>query len=105
MAVTQREGDVEAKKRPAAAKTLAADESSECRARASPAASTFRLVFPPRFSEGQPLHIARCVGTTAGQRHDVLDDVTRPAVGVAGLTFECLSSGNTTLSPRAHTAR
>ncbi len=29
-----------------------------------------------------PLHVARGVGTAAGERHDVIHDVTRPAVRV-----------------------
>src|ERR1043166_2722442 len=39
---------------------------------------------------GLPLHIARRVGATAGQRHDVIDNVTEPPVRMPGLPLEHL---------------
>lgn len=44
--------------------------------------------FARGFGRGLPLHVRRIVGTATREGDDVIDDVARPAVRVAGHLFE-----------------
>src|ERR1700719_307137 len=51
---------------------------------------SLRRVLGLAFGDRLPLHVPRRIGTAALQRDDVVDDVTRPSVRVAGLRHELL---------------
>ena len=47
------------------------------------------LVLGFRIFDGLPLHVGRCVGTTAFQRHDVIDHSARSAIRKRGQDEAC----------------
>src|SRR5256885_15735838 len=57
------------------------------------ASDALDLVLRLPFFDGLPLHVARVVRPTTGQRHDVIDHVTPPSVGVPGCSHEVLLGG------------
>lgn len=52
----------------------------------------FDFILGLRFSYGLPLHVARFVAPTAGERHDVIDDVSPGGAG-------CLARAGTRMGP------
>lgn len=54
------------------------------------AALPLDLVFRFRLCGRLPLHVRRCIGATARERHPVIDHVPRPAARVARLAHEVL---------------
>src|SRR5437773_6222175 len=51
-----------------------------------------------------PLHVAGRVGTAAGERHDVIDHVTGPAVRMTGLPHEIVFRRLTAVNARVRTS-
>ena len=52
----------------------------------------FDLVLRLRRGDGLPLHVARHIGTAAGERLDVIDHVARTTMWIPGLPRERMSS-------------
>src|SRR6266511_3066559 len=71
----------------------------------SPTADPLRFVLRLGFRNGLPLHVRRVIGAAARQRLDVIDDVPRPPMRIAGLPGKGVTRRLAPLNPSTFVTR